>query len=29
LERDPVRRIDALVHELGALTVYVVAGESP
>jgi uncharacterized SAM-binding protein YcdF (DUF218 family) len=29
LERDPVRRIDAVVHELGALTVYVVSGESP
>ncbi len=23
------RRIDAVVHELGALTVYVVSGESP
>lgn len=29
LERDPIRRIDAVVHELGALTVYVVSGESP
>jgi uncharacterized SAM-binding protein YcdF (DUF218 family) len=29
LERDPLRRIDAVVHELGALTVYVVGGESP
>jgi uncharacterized SAM-binding protein YcdF (DUF218 family) len=29
LERDLVRRIDAVVHELGALTVYVVSGESP
>jgi uncharacterized SAM-binding protein YcdF (DUF218 family) len=29
LERDPLRRIDAVVHELGALTVYAVGGESP
>jgi uncharacterized SAM-binding protein YcdF (DUF218 family) len=29
LERDPFRRVDAVVHELGALTVYVVGGESP
>jgi hypothetical protein len=29
LERDTVRRIDAIVHELGALAVYFVTGESP
>ena len=29
LERDPVGRIDATVHELGALAVYFVTGESP
>jgi uncharacterized SAM-binding protein YcdF (DUF218 family) len=29
LERDPVRRVDAIVHELGALAVYFVSGESP
>ena len=29
LERDPVARVDAIVHELGALAVYFVSGESP
>jgi uncharacterized SAM-binding protein YcdF (DUF218 family) len=29
LERDPVGRIDATVHELGALGVYFITGESP
>lgn len=29
LERDPIRRVDAIVHELGALAVYFVSGESP
>ena len=29
LERDPVARVDAIVHELGALGVYFVTGESP
>jgi uncharacterized SAM-binding protein YcdF (DUF218 family) len=29
LEGDPVRRVDAIVHELGALAVYFVSGESP
>lgn len=29
LERDPAGRIDATVHELGALAVYFVTGESP
>lgn len=29
LERDPVRRVDAIVHELGALAVYFLSGESP
>ena len=29
LERDPVARLDAIVHELGALAVYFVSGESP
>ena len=29
LERDPVGRIDATVHELGALGVYFLTGESP
>jgi uncharacterized SAM-binding protein YcdF (DUF218 family) len=29
LERDPAGRIDATVHELGALGVYFVTGESP
>ena len=29
LERDPVGRVDATVHELGALAVYFVTGESP
>ena len=29
LERDLVRRVDAIVHELGALAVYFVSGESP
>ena len=29
LERDTVRRVDAIVHELGALAVYFVSGESP
>lgn len=29
LERDPIRGADALVHELGALAIYVVSGESP
>jgi uncharacterized SAM-binding protein YcdF (DUF218 family) len=29
LERDTIRRIDAIVHELGALAVYFVTGESP
>ena len=29
LERDPVARVDAMVHELGALAVYFVTGESP
>jgi uncharacterized SAM-binding protein YcdF (DUF218 family) len=29
LERDTVARVDAIVHELGALAVYFVSGESP
>jgi uncharacterized SAM-binding protein YcdF (DUF218 family) len=29
LERDAVRHIDAIVHELGALALYFVSGESP
>jgi uncharacterized SAM-binding protein YcdF (DUF218 family) len=29
LERDAVRRLDAIVHELGALAVYFISGESP
>jgi uncharacterized SAM-binding protein YcdF (DUF218 family) len=29
LERDPMRRVDAIVHELGALALYFVSGESP
>ncbi len=29
LERDPAGRVDATVHELGALAVYFVTGESP
>ena len=29
VERDPVRRVDAIVHEIGALAVYFVSGESP
>lgn len=29
LERDPVARLDAIVHEIGALGVYFVTGESP
>ena len=29
LERDPLRRVDAIVHELGALAIYFVSGESP
>ena len=29
LERDPMARVDATVHELGALAVYFVTGESP
>jgi uncharacterized SAM-binding protein YcdF (DUF218 family) len=29
LERDPIRAADAVVHELGALAVYFVAGQSP
>jgi uncharacterized SAM-binding protein YcdF (DUF218 family) len=28
-ERDPFRRVDAIVHELGALAYYFVSGESP
>lgn len=28
-ERDPIRRVDAIVHELGALAFYFVSGESP
>ena len=29
LERDPLRSADAIVHELGALAVYFVSGQSP
>jgi uncharacterized SAM-binding protein YcdF (DUF218 family) len=29
LEHDPIRRVDAIVHEVGALAVYFVSGESP
>ena len=29
LERDAIARVDAIVHELGALAVYFVSGESP
>ena len=29
LERDAVRRLDAIVHELGALAFYFISGESP
>ena len=29
LERDAVRRVDAIVHEIGALAFYFVSGESP
>jgi uncharacterized SAM-binding protein YcdF (DUF218 family) len=28
-ERDPIRRVDAIVHELGALAIYFASGESP
>jgi uncharacterized SAM-binding protein YcdF (DUF218 family) len=28
-ERDTLRRVDAIVHELGALAIYFVSGESP
>jgi uncharacterized SAM-binding protein YcdF (DUF218 family) len=29
LERDTIRRLDAVVHEIGALALYVISGESP
>ncbi len=29
IDRDPVARLDAIVHELGALAIYFVTGESP
>ena len=29
IDRDPVARLDATVHELGALAIYFVTGESP
>ena len=29
IERDPIRTADAVIHELGALAVYFVSGESP
>jgi uncharacterized SAM-binding protein YcdF (DUF218 family) len=29
LEHDPLKRADAIVHELGALAIYFVSGESP
>jgi uncharacterized SAM-binding protein YcdF (DUF218 family) len=29
LERDPLKHADAIVHELGALAIYFVSGESP
>jgi uncharacterized SAM-binding protein YcdF (DUF218 family) len=29
LERDAVRRLDAIIHELGALAFYFISGESP
>lgn len=29
VERDPIRTADAVIHELGALAVYFVSGESP
>jgi hypothetical protein len=29
LERDAVAHLDAIVHELGALAIYFVSGESP
>ncbi len=29
MEREPAARIDATVHELGALAVYFITGESP
>jgi uncharacterized SAM-binding protein YcdF (DUF218 family) len=29
LERDPLKRADAIVHELGALAIYFVSGEAP
>jgi len=29
LERDALRKVDAMVHELGALAVYFISGESP
>jgi uncharacterized SAM-binding protein YcdF (DUF218 family) len=29
LERDAVRRVDAIIHELGALAFYFISGESP
>ena len=29
IDRDPIARIDATVHELGALAIYFVTGESP
>jgi uncharacterized SAM-binding protein YcdF (DUF218 family) len=29
LERDPIKGADAIVHELGALAIYFVSGESP
>ncbi len=29
IDRDPIARLDATVHELGALAIYFVTGESP
>jgi hypothetical protein len=29
LERDALRHLDAIIHELGALAFYFVSGESP
>lgn len=29
IDRDPIARLDAMVHELGALAIYFVTGESP
>jgi uncharacterized SAM-binding protein YcdF (DUF218 family) len=29
IDRDPIARLDAIVHELGALAIYFVSGESP